>query len=56
MTEKYSRDELRKMAKRLLEAKFEDDPRYMQFVLTLSFLTNHDPSTIEQKIRDYAAE
>lgn len=54
MAEKYTREELTAMAKRVVQARDEGDVRYLQFVMSLAMKTGRDPNYIKHEIERMA--
>lgn len=51
---KYNKEQLKEMARAVLEAKENDDPRYMFFVVNLGICTELSANTIEKRIEEIA--
>lgn len=52
---KYSSIELKQMAETLIKAKKSNDPRYLEFIMSVFMVSGLTPVEIERKIREYAA-
>lgn len=52
---KYTKDELKGMAKRAIEARNCGDIRYQELMLVLMMITGLDQSQVERKIDELAA-
>lgn len=51
---KYSREQLKEMARRCLEAKRENDFRYVELVVIISSIANLSTTEVEQRIEALA--
>lgn len=51
---KYTKEELKVMAKISLEAKYNFDIRWPELLTTISFITNLRPDEIESRIKQLA--
>lgn len=51
---KYSAEELKTMAKRVLQARDENDDRYLEFVLVLSHATGVPVNEVVERIQKMA--
>lgn len=50
----YSNEELKGMARTLINAKKDNDFRYLEFVMTVAIKTGTTPVLVDQKIIEYA--
>lgn len=50
MDDKYTKDQLRDMAQRVIQARGEGDVRYLQFVMALSMKTGYSPNFVKRNI------